>query len=211
MNKRNYHRELTELMAANDREGIRPSLLLHVCCAVCASSVLERLYGHFKITILYYNPNITEEREYLYRLSELRRYVAERDMNEIQFLEADYEPDSFFELVKGRENDPEGGGRCGLCFYQRLSYTAEKAAEGGYDLFATTLTVSPLKNAEAVNAAGERAARDFGAAYLPTDFKKGEGYKRSIELSREYGLYRQNYCGCVFSKKNRMNTENVER
>lgn len=201
MNKRNYQKELDALIAANAEKGVRPSLLLHVCCAVCASSVLEYLYSHFDITILYYNPNITEEAEYSYRLSELERYVAERGMTEISFMQADYDPAAFFRLVKGREADREGGERCRLCFRERLGYTARKATEGGFDYFATTLTVSPLKNTEAVNAAGERAGEEYGAKYLPSDFKKKEGYKRSIELSRQYSLYRQNFCGCVFSRR----------
>ena len=201
MNKRNYHKELEELIARNDAEGIKPSLLLHVCCAPCASAVLEVLYDHFAITIAYYNPNITDEEEYRYRYAELRRYVAARGMDAIRFLEVDYDPQAFFELVKGREEDPEGGARCALCFRQRLLYTAERAKEGGYDYFATTLTVSPLKNAAVLNAVGEQVAAEVGAVYLPSDFKKKNGYQRSIALSREYDLYRQNYCGCVFSKR----------
>ena len=201
MNKRNYQRELDELIAENTAAGVRPSLLLHVCCAVCASSVLEYLYGHFAITIAYYNPNITDKAEYEHRYSELRRYVSERGMNEVSFIDVDYDPLSFLELARGREDDREGGARCSLCFAQRLGYTARLAEEGGYDLFATTLTVSPLKNAEVINAVGERMAERYGARYLPSDFKKKEGYKRSIELSKQYGLYRQNYCGCEFSRR----------
>ena len=201
MNKRNYQRELDSLIDKYSAEGVKPTLLLHVCCAVCASSVLEYLYPHFRITILYYNPNITEEAEYSYRLSELERYVSERRMTEVKFMQADYDPRVFFELAKGHESDPEGGRRCLMCFLERLRYTARKAREGGFMYFATTLTVSPLKKAEAVNAAGELAGELEGARYLPSDFKKKEGYKRSIELSREYDLYRQNYCGCIFSKR----------
>ena len=201
MNKRNYQRELDALIAENEERGIRPSLLLHVCCAVCASSVLEYLYGHFDITVAYYNPNITEQSEYDYRYSELRRYVAERGMDELSFAEVSYDPAVFFALAKGREDDREGGARCSLCFSERLGYTARLAAEGGYDYFATTLTVSPLKNAELINAIGEREAEKAGARYLPSDFKKKEGYKRSIELSREYSLYRQNFCGCLYSRR----------
>ena len=201
MNKRNYQRELDELIARSAAEGVRPSLLLHVCCAVCASSVLEYLYEHFAITIVYYNPNITEAQEYAYRYSELRRYVAARGMDAVRFLEAEYDPAAFFDLTRGREEDREGGARCSLCFDQRLRYTAERAKEGGYDYFATTLTVSPLKNAGVINAIGERIAREVGARYLPSDFKKKNGYQRSIALSKEYNLYRQNYCGCIFSRR----------
>ena len=184
------------------KEGRRPRLLLHACCAVCASYVLEYLSPYFDITIVYYNPNITEESEYRYRLSELERYVREAGLSgSVGFIEADYDPESFLELVRGREADREGGARCGLCFEQRLSYTARKCGEGGYDYFATTLTISPLKNAERINAIGEKLAAEYGVCYLASDFKKKEGYKRSIELSKQYELYRQNYCGCVFSAR----------
>ncbi len=201
MNKRNYQKELDDLIARNTAAGVKPSLLLHVCCAVCASSVLEALYEHFAITIAYYNPNITEEREYAYRYAELRRYVAARGMTAVRFMDVDYDPDAFFALVRGREEDREGGARCALCFDQRLRYTARRAKEGGYDYFATTLTVSPLKNADLLNAIGEKIAGELGVAYLPSDFKKKNGYLRSIALSKEYNLYRQNFCGCIFSQK----------
>lgn len=200
MNKRNYSKELDALIEKNRIEGKKPSLMLHVCCAVCASYVLEYLYAHFTIKICYYNPNITEEAEYHYRYSELRRYVKERHMDEIEFVEVAYEPERFLSLVKGREEDREGGGRCSLCFADRLSYTAEKCKEYGCDYFATTLTISPLKNAEVLNAIGTHISEKTGANYLCTDFKKKNGYKRSIELSKEYNLYRQNFCGCVFSR-----------
>ena len=210
MNKRNYQKELDALIGRNRLEGKRPRLLLHVCCAVCASYVLEYLHNDFYITIAYYNPNITEEREYRYRLSELERYIREAGLSGIRFAEVDYDPDSFFELTRGRENDREGGARCSLCFAQRLGYTARLCKEGDYDYFATTLTISPLKNAEVINAIGEKLAAEYGVNYLCSDFKKKEGYKRSIELSKQYDLYRQNYCGCVFSEKEaeRRNTVN---
>ena len=201
MNKRNYQRELDDFISRNDELGIRPKLLLHVCCAVCASSVLEYLYEHFEITVAYYNPNITIKDEYDYRYSELRRYVSERGMDRISYLDVDYDPEAFFSLVKGHESDREGGARCSICFSQRLGYTAKLCKEGGFDCFATTLTVSPLKNAEVINTIGERIAAGTGTKYLCTDFKKKNGYKRSIELSKEYNLYRQNFCGCVFSRK----------
>lgn len=202
MNKRNYQKELEALMERNAREGRRPTLLLHVCCAVCASYVLEYLHRDFDITVAYYNPNITEEREYRYRYDELRRYVREAGLSEyIRFAEVDYDPDSFFELTKDHEADREGGARCSLCFMQRLGYAARLCKEGGYDYFATTLTISPLKNAEVLNRIGEKLGEELGVNYLCTDFKKREGYKRSIELSKQYDLYRQNYCGCVFSER----------
>lgn len=202
MNKRNYQKEMDALIERNIKDGVRPSLLLHVCCAVCASYVLEYLHSYFDITIAYYNPNITEESEYRYRYSELKRYVKEAGLGDsVRFIEVEYSPESFFELTKGRENDREGGARCSLCFSQRLGYTARLCKEGGYDYFATTLTISPLKNAELINAIGEKKAAEFGVNYLCSDFKKKEGYKRSIELSKQYDLYRQNYCGCVYSRR----------
>ena len=202
MNKRNYQKEMDALIERNTNEGIRPSLLLHVCCAVCASYVLEYLHPYFDITIVYYNPNITEESEYRYRLSELERYVREAGLSgKVRFTDAEYDPDSFFERTRGREADREGGARCTLCFSQRLGYTARLCKEGGYDYFATTLTISPLKNAEVINSIGEKTASEMGVRYLCSAFTKKEGYKRSIELSKQYELYRQNYCGCVYSRK----------
>ena len=202
MNKRNYQKEMDALIERSAREGKRPSLLLHVCCAVCASYVLEYLYRHFDITIAYFNPNITEESEYRYRKRELERYVREAGLSEyIRFAEVDYRPQDFFEAVEGREADREGGARCSICFMQRLRYTAELCRAGGYDYFATTLTISPLKNAEVLNRIGETVAAELGVNYLCSDFKKKEGYKRSIELSKQYDLYRQNYCGCAFSQQ----------
>ena len=202
MNKRNYQKELDALIERNTRERIRPRLLLHVCCAVCASYVLEYLAPHFDITIAYYNPNITEESEYRYRYSELRRYVDEAGLSgSVHFTEVDYDPEAFLTLTEGREEEREGGARCALCFRQRLEYTARLCRDGGYDCFATTLTISPLKNAVTLNTIGEQLAEEYGVSYLCSDFKKKEGYKRSIELSKQYNLYRQNYCGCLYSKK----------
>lgn len=190
------------LIDRNEREGKRPRLLLHVCCAVCASYVLEYLYRHFDITVAYYNPNITEKREYDFRFSELRRYVVEAGLSGyISFVRVEYMPEDFLSAVKGHEADREGGARCSLCFYQRLGYAAKLCREGGYDYFATTLTISPLKNSEVINSIGEKIAEREGVKYLCSDFKKKEGYKRSIELSKQYKLYRQNYCGCVFSER----------
>ena len=202
MNKRNYQKEMDALIEQNARDGKRPTLLLHVCCAVCASYVLEYLYRHFDITIAYYNPNITEESEYRYRYSELKRYVEEAGLSGyIRFIEVAYEPQAFFAAIKGREEDREGGARCAICFDQRLRYTAQLCKAGGYDYFATTLTISPLKTAEVINTIGEKIAEELGIRYLCSDFKKKEGYKRSIELSKQYDLYRQNYCGCLYSRR----------
>ncbi len=202
MNKRNYQKELEQIIERNTRDGVHPTLLLHVCCAVCASYVLEYLAPYFDITVAYYNPNITEQSEYSYRYSELRRYVAEAGLSDsVRFAEVAYDPESFLSLTRGREEDREGGARCALCFRQRLEYTAGLCKAGGYDYFATTLTISPLKNAEVLNRIGEQLAEEYGVSYLCSDFKKKEGYKRSIELSRQYRLYRQNYCGCAYSEK----------
>lgn len=201
MNKRNYQKEMDALIERNTREGKRPTLLLHVCCAVCASYVLEYLHPYFEITVAYYNPNITDEAEYRYRYSELKRYVREAGLSDdVRFAEVAYEPERFLEAVRGHESNPEGGARCAICFEQRLRYTAGLCRAGGYDYFATTLTISPLKNAEVLNRIGEKLGQELGVNYLCSDFKKKEGYKRSIELSRQYDLYRQNYCGCIYSK-----------
>lgn len=202
MNKRNYQKEMDELIGRISSEGKKPSLLLHVCCAVCASYVLEYLHPYFDITIVYYNPNITDEQEYRYRYSELKRFVCEAGLETyIRYADVEYRPEDFFAIVKGRESVREGGARCALCFEQRLGYTARMCKEGGYDYFATTLTISPLKNAALLNSIGEKLAAELGINYLCSDFKKKEGYKRSIELSRQYDLYRQNYCGCVYSQQ----------
>ncbi len=179
-----------------------PTLLIHACCAPCSSYVLEYLSRYFHIIILYYNPNITSEDEYKYRLSEEERLINELPVKyPVKLIAGEYEPEAYFKAVKGLEDEPEGGKRCEVCFELRLREAAEKCRETGADYFLTTLTISPLKNAEKINEIGERIAEEYGVKYLPSDFKKKNGYKRSIELSREYDLYRQNFCGCVFSKK----------
>ena len=178
-----------------------PTLLIHACCAPCSSYVLEYLSQYFHIIILYYNPNITSVEEYNYRLSEEKRLIDELPVKyPVKLIAGDYNPESFFDAVKGLERKPEGGKRCEVCFELRLREAAEKCREIGADYFLTTLTISPLKNAELINSIGEKLAEEYGVKYLPSDFKKKNGYKRSIELSREYDLYRQNYCGCVFSR-----------
>ncbi len=179
-----------------------PTLLIHACCAPCSSYVLEYLSRYFHIIILYYNPNITSEDEYKCRLSEEERLINELPVKyPVKLIAGEYEPEAYFKAVKGLEDEPEGGKRCEVCFELRLREAAEKCRETGADYFLTTLTISPLKNAEKINEIGERIAEEYGVKYLPSDFKKKNGYKRSIELSREYDLYRQNFCGCVFSKK----------
>lgn len=178
-----------------------PTLLIHACCAPCSSYVIEYLSQFFHINILYYNPNITDKKEYEYRLSEEERLINELPVKyPVTLIPGNYEPERYLEAVKGLENEPEGGKRCEVCFELRLREAAQKCRETGADYFLTTLTISPLKNAEKINEIGERVAKEYGVKYLPSDFKKKNGYKRSIELSKEYKLYRQNYCGCVFSK-----------
>lgn len=179
-----------------------PTLLIHACCAPCSSYVIEYLSQYFHIIILYYNPNITSAEEYRYRLSEEERLINELPVKyPVKLISGEYNPDVYLKAVKGLEDEPEGGKRCEVCFDLRLREAAKVCKEIGADYFLTTLTISPLKNAEKINEIGEKIAAEYGVKYLPSDFKKKNGYKRSIELSREYDLYRQNYCGCVFSRK----------
>ncbi len=211
----NYQKELEKILdGLQGTEGAHaPRLYLHSCCAPCSSYVLEYLSRYFQITVFYFNPNISEEAEYRKRVAEQKRliaaYNAERDGGEafrgypISVEEGDYEPGRFFEMARGLEGCPEGGERCFRCYDLRLRETAGRGAEGGFDYFATTLTISPLKNARKINEIGQALAREYGIAWLPSDFKKKDGYKRSIELSARYGLYRQDYCGCTYSKASR--------
>lgn len=179
-----------------------PSLLLHSCCAPCSSACLEYLNGNFKMSVFYYNPNISPKAEFEKRLSEEKRLLSEMPLDEkTEVLEGEYNYDEFLEIAKGLEDIPEGGERCFRCYKLRLEKTAALAKEKGFDYFCTTLSVSPLKNSQKINEIGMELAEKYGVKWLPSDFKKKEGYKRSIELSRQYGLYRQNFCGCVFSKK----------
>lgn len=190
--------ELEKLINKLKEEGKRPSLLLHACCAPCASYPLEYLSKSFDVTLFYYNPNITEKTEYEKRLEELRRLSHEFGFNVIDGV---YDGKIFFERSKGLEQEPERGKRCEKCFSLRLSKASEIATSYGFEYFATTLTLSPLKNATLINEIGLSVEKEGGTKYLPTDFKKKGGYLRSIELSNKYNLYRQNYCGCVFSKR----------
>lgn len=179
----------------------KPRLLLHACCAPCSSYVLEYLMQHFNITMLFFNPNITDKHEYEKRLDEIYKLLnLMPEGGTINLLPHKYENQSFYKAAKGLENEPEGGKRCENCFLLRLSSTGRAAKENGFDFFATTLTVSPHKNARIINETGFRVQEAHTAKYLPSDFKKREGYKRSIELSQKYGLYRQDFCGCEFSK-----------
>ncbi len=206
MNKRNYQKELDRVLGTiqDGREdgGAPPRLLLHACCAPCSSYVLEYLSAYFSITVLFYNPNIYPPQEYGKRVAEERRLIGEMPLgNTVHLVEGTYQPEDFYEAVKGLEKEPEGGARCRECFHLRLKEAARCAKAGGFDYFTTSLTISPLKNAEVLNEIGEELGREYGVAYLNSDFKKRDGYKRSIQLSEQYGLYRQNYCGCVFSMR----------
>ena len=198
---RNYQKELEQQINKQQKLGEMPKLLLHSCCAPCSSYVLEYLSPYFHIYDFYYNPNISPKREYEERREELLRLIKEMELQEkVTFLEGTYEPEKFFEMAKGLEQLPEGQERCFRCYEMRLRESAKIAKEQGADYFATTLTISPLKNAQKLNEIGENIAKEYGVAYLPSDFKKKNGYKRSVELSTQYDLYRQNYCGCIFSK-----------
>jgi predicted adenine nucleotide alpha hydrolase (AANH) superfamily ATPase len=197
----NYQKELDAKIAELASEGRTPSLLLHCCCAPCSSYVLEYLTEHFRITAHYYNPNIDEKAEYDKRVNELKRLISEQPHRyPVEFSEGKYEPERFFEIAEGYEDVPEGGERCFRCYRLRLAEAADTAKAGGFDFFTTTLSISPLKNAAKLNEIGAEESARVGVPYLFSDFKKKEGYKRSIVLSQTYGLYRQNYCGCVFSK-----------
>lgn len=201
MNKRNYQRELEQLID-NIEPGRVPALLLHACCAPCSSYCLEYLSQHFSITVLFYNPNISPAEEYQKRVDEIRRLISELPAkNKISLIEGRYLPEEFYNSVKGLELEPEGGKRCPVCFELRLREAALTAKKLGFDYFTTTLSISPLKDAEKLNDIGKMLSDEYGVAYLYSDFKKKNGYKRSIELSKEYNLYRQNFCGCVFSKR----------
>ena len=198
----NYQKELEKIIANNEKDGVKPTLLLQVCCAPCSSYCLEYLHKYFSITVLFYNPNIYPENEYAVRESELLRLIDELGFNDINIMKTTFNPDEFYTAVKGFEDCKEGGDRCKICYRLRLEKTAELAKSGGFDYFCTTLSISPLKSAEALCTIGLELEKEYGVKYLLSDFKKKEGYKRSIELSREYNLYRQDYCGCVFSKNN---------
>lgn len=199
---RNYQKELDKQLEEIIIKKNVPRLLLHSCCAPCSSYVLEYLSPYFEITDFYYNPNISPKEEYEERKEELTRLIGELPLpNPVTFLEGTYEPERFFELAKGLEELPEGGERCFRCYELRLREAAAMAKRLGLDYFATTLTISPLKNAQKLNDIGEALAEEYGVGYLASDFKKKNGYRRSVELSAEYHLYRQDYCGCVFSKR----------
>ena len=197
MNAKNYDAEMRKIIDGL-KDG-KPRILLHACCAPCSSACLERLHDHFAVTAFFYNPNI-EDQEYLKRKAELIRFIGETGWADI--CDCEHDKDAYYSAVKEKENCPEGGARCEACFRLRLERTAMQAKKDGYDYFATTLTLSPLKNAQLINKIGFELAEKYGVKWLPSDFKKADGYLRSIKLSTEHGLYRQNYCGCVFSQSN---------
>jgi len=202
--KQNYQLLMEQEIEKNIKLNKKPTLLLHCCCAPCSSYVLETINKYFDITVLYYNPNISPVEEFNKRYNELKKLVKETNLeNKIKFLEVEYNNEEFEEIAKGLENEPEGGARCTKCYYLRLEMTAKIAKEHNFDYFTTTLSISPYKDAEKLNKIGEVLEKKYNIKHLYADFKKKNGYKRSIELSKIYGLYRQDYCGCRFSKEER--------
>lgn len=207
--KINYQNKLDETIneILNDKKV--PSLLLHSCCAPCSSYVIEYLSNYFNITVFYYNPNIYPEEEYVKRVDEEKNFISEfKTKYKVDFIEGNYDTNKFYSIAKGFEDQREGGERCFRCYELRLKQTAAVAKDKGYDYFTTTLSISPYKNAQKLNEIGERVGKEYDMQYLYSDFKKKNGYKRSIELSREYNLYRQDYCGCIFSQRERNKKEN---
>ena len=200
----NYQKELDRLISSLQKEGRVPRLLLHSCCAPCSSYVLEYLSEYFEITVFYYNPNIFPESEYTKRLLEQQTLISDMNFKHpVSFLAGNYDKDKFYSMAAGLEHVKEGGERCFKCYELRLNETAQMAAKGGFDYFTTTLSISTMKNAEKLNTIGKDIASRYGIKYLQSDFKKKNGYKRSIELSKTHGLYRQDYCGCQFSMESR--------
>lgn len=206
----NYQKELEKLLVKLEKEGRTPRLLLHSCCAPCSSYVLEYLSKHFEITVFYYNPNIFPESEYTKRILEQQTLIGEMKYP-VSFIAGNYDEEKFYEMAKGLEHLKEGKERCFKCYALRLEETARLAREGEFDYFTTTLSISPMKNADKLNEIGTMLGRKYGVEYLQSDFKKKNGYKRSIELSKEYDLYRQDYCGCVYSMQERKINDNKRR
>ncbi|MDY5112674.1 MAG: epoxyqueuosine reductase QueH [Bilifractor sp.] len=200
--KINYQKEMEKILAELEAEGRTPRLLLHSCCAPCSSYVLEYLSPYFFITDFYYNPNIAPAEEYRKRVNEMQRLIREMPLpHPVEFKEGNYDPDRFYEMARGKEDIPEGGERCFACFEMRLREAAQEALRLHMDYFTTSLSISPLKDAQKLNEIGIRLGEEYGVPYLVSDFKKKNGFHRSTELSREYHLYRQNYCGCVYSRR----------
>lgn len=211
MNQRNYQKELDEILKRHRKERVVPKLLLHSCCAPCSSYVIEYLSSYFEITVFYYNPNLYPDEEYEKRVKEQMRFVETFPAKyPVEFLRGDFEKERFYETVKGLEQETEGGERCFACYKLRLSEAAKTAKRLGMDYFTTTLSISPLKNAVKLNEIGETLAGEYGIAYLPSDFKKKNGYQRSVELSKKYEMYRQDYCGCIFSYRSRQKLRDAQ-
>ena len=210
MNKINYQRELDQLIEEIEAEGKVPTLLLHSCCAPCSSYCIEYLSQFFAITVFYYNPNIYPDEEYFHRVKEQQRFIREfPTKHPVSFIEGDFEKDRFYsEVAKGLEKEPERGARCTKCFELRLGETAKRAAAEGMDYFATTLTISPMKDVELLNSIGAAMGERYGVEYLATEFRKKNGYLRSTQISKEYDMYRQDYCGCVYSFQERESQKN---
>ncbi len=199
--KENYQLVLDKTLEKITAAGETPTLFLHACCAPCSSYVLEYLSGYFNITLFFYNPNISPADEFRKRFEELKRLISEMPLkNPVKIIEGSYDPQRFFDMARGMEDMDEGGERCFRCYELRLREAARYAGDGNYDYFTTTLSISPHKNAQKLNEIGKALADEYGVNYLYSDFKKRGGYKRSCELSAAYGLYRQDYCGCVYSK-----------
>lgn len=196
----NYDKKLEEII---NNLSFKPKLLIHSCCGPCSSYVLSYLNKYFDITIYYYNPNIDTKNEFNKRLLEQKRLIKEMFNDEIKVIEGSYEPKIYYSKIKGHEKDKEGEERCHICYKLRLEETAKYAKENGFDFFTTTLSVSPYKNAKVLNLLGEKLEKEYNIKYLYADFKKKDGYKKSVMYSKEYNLYRQDYCGCVYSKINR--------
>lgn len=200
--KENYQKKLDEIIAYNQRNNSIPSLLLHSCCAPCSSYCIEYLSQYFDITLYFYNPNISYKEEFTKRADELTRLINSMPLTrKVNLVIEHFNPNEFYEIAKGLEKEPERGARCEKCFYLRLKQTAQYAKSYNYDYFSTTLSISPHKDAQLLNKLGEKISSIYNVNYLFSDFKKKNGYKRSIELSNEYDLYRQNYCGCIYSKQ----------
>ncbi|MDW2799138.1 epoxyqueuosine reductase QueH [Clostridium boliviensis] len=208
MNPRNYQKELDQIIEGLQEQKKVPKLLIHSCCAPCSSYVLEYLSQYFEITVYFYNPNIYPPLEYIRRVEEQERLINEMKFEHPVTLQTGvYEPEEFYRIVEGYEKEPEGGSRCFRCYELRLQEAAKVAQAGKFDYFTTTLSISPLKNADKLNGIGEKLGKEYRISYLPSDFKKKNGYKRSVELSKEHNLYRQDYCGCVFSQREKQTKE----
>ncbi|MBE6737846.1 MAG: epoxyqueuosine reductase QueH [Ruminococcaceae bacterium] len=210
MINRNFQKEMDSLISKLKAEDKVPTLMLHSCCAPCSSYVLEYLSEYFRIMVVYYNPNISKIEEYDLRLAEQKRLIEQMPFkNPVTLIAGEYNPLEFFEIAKGLEDCRERGKRCHRCYRLRLEYTAKLAKEKGTDYFATTLTLSPLKDAKVINEIGEELSKKYDTPYLASDFKKKEGYKRSLELSKEYNLYRQSFCGCIYSQREKNKKEDL--